>query len=85
MWISEAAITTSDLRFKRDITPLNLELTKTGNNISATEALNALRPVAYTMTSDKISQSRRFGFIAQVCRNITTVLSFTLGAGKDLS
>jgi len=65
---------------------LNLELTKTGNNISATEALNALRPVAYTMTSDKIRQSRRFGFIAQVCRNIiTTALLFTLGAGKDLS
>jgi hypothetical protein len=65
MWVSDIAITTSDLRFKRDITPLNLELTKRGNNTSATDALDSLRPVAYTMNSENQDSSRRFGFIAQ--------------------
>ena len=64
--MSEAAITTSDLRFKRDITPLDMELSSRGKNMSVTEALNALRPVAYTMNCG-VDHSRRFGFIAQVC------------------
>ena len=60
-------MTTSDIRLKKDITPLVVELSRDGVKRTATDTLNALRPVAYSMDSDTSELSRRFGFIAQVC------------------
>jgi hypothetical protein len=64
VWISETPVTTSDLRFKKNIVPLVKELSQRTSEIkNATEIVNALRPVAFSM--DSLVAERRYGFIAQ--------------------
>jgi hypothetical protein len=75
VWISEAPVTTSDLRFKHNIKPLIVEIARKGNYTNATELLHALRPVAFSM--GKSGLDRRFGFIAQEIEKVAPDLVFT--------
>jgi hypothetical protein len=57
-WTIDTPLTTSDRRFKRDITPLQRALSNT------TRILSELRPVSFVLTGDGDNRER-FGFIAQ--------------------
>ena len=66
VWVSEAGVTVSDRRFKKDVAPIEFELMNKFGKHSLAGLLNQLRPVAYSLIEDGEPQmNRRFGFIAQ--------------------
>ncbi|KAF4736637.1 hypothetical protein FOZ63_019371, partial [Perkinsus olseni] len=70
---ADVALTTSDRRLKRDITPLSVALEPTDEESApdsegpASQLLRELRPVAFKLESEVQAEAerRRFGFIAQ--------------------
>ena len=72
-WTIDTALTTSDRRFKTDISPLRRSLGKDGDEDSAKRIIEQLRPVSFILTDDE-EKRERFGFIAQVCQ--TNVMAF---------
>jgi hypothetical protein len=66
-WTSDATVTTSDRRLKRDIIPLTEALGDRENRPAHAEAgwaLRELRPVAYKFRAGAEAKYTRFGFIA---------------------
>ncbi|KAF4691781.1 hypothetical protein FOZ60_014796 [Perkinsus olseni] len=81
-WTADVALTTSDRRLKRSITPLFVASKPTGEEWApdregpASQLLRELRPVAFKSESEVDAERRRFGFIAQV-KGRTLFLSVT--------
>jgi UDP-3-O-[3-hydroxymyristoyl] glucosamine N-acyltransferase len=75
VWVSEAPVTTSDLRLKREIVPVWIELIGRSGFRNATQLLQTLRPVAYSTLADE--SNRRFGFIAQEVERVVPDLVYT--------
>lgn len=78
MWTSDATVTTSDRRLKRDIVPVEAAVAELGavqsgagqgpSDATLSWLLRSLRPVAYRFKRGAESKYQRFGFIADEVR-----------------
>jgi chromosome segregation ATPase len=76
-WNTDASVISSDLRLKRDITPLLTELMTSTTQKTASETLRSIRPVAYSMENSRSDLTRRYGFIAQELEKVLPNLVVT--------